>query len=337
MKTRKIAAVLLLLAGALVACSPAGDSGGGSGTSPNAPMRIGFSAWPGWFPLQVALEKGLFEAEGQQVELIYFESYTDSLNALTAGQLDANAQTLGDTIPAIAAGARQRIVLVNDNSTGNDQIIVRPGINSIAELKGKKIGVEEGLVDHFLLLLGLEKEGLSNDDVEIQPLLTDAAASAFAAGQLDAVGAFAPFTSKALELEGSRVLFSSKDFPGAIPDHIVFAEQFVQSRPGDVQKLVDVWFKTLDFIAANRDEAVAIMASKAGVTPEEYLSYDAGTTIFSVEDNLKAFQPGSDMTHLDFAAKRISDFLVAGGLVDSAPDLTGLLDDTFVKKYAGRS
>lgn len=330
---KKLCLTLVLLIG-LAACSGASNKSSGGASGDNQTIKIGFSAWPGWFPLQVAQEKGLFKAEGLNVELTYFESYTDSLNALSAGQLDANTQTLGDTIPAIAAGAKQKIVLVNDNSTGNDAIIVRPGINSIADLKGKKIGVEEGLVDHFLLLLGLEKAGLTNKDVKIQPLATDAAASAFAAGQLDAVGVFAPFTSKALELAGSRVLFSSKDFPGSIPDHIVFTSEFVKSRPSDVQRVVNVWFKTLDFIAANREEATAIMAKKAGVTVDEYKSYEAGTTIFTIDDNLTAFTPGTDMTRLDFAAKKISQFLVAGGLVDKAPDLTGLLDDTFVKKYA---
>lgn len=332
MKSKATLLVLLMMV-ALAACTSPADDSSDPATGEGA-VRIGFSAWPGWFPLQVALEKGLFEAEGVDVELTYFESYTDSLNALNAGQVDANTQTLGDTIPAIAAGAEQTIVLVNDNSTGNDQIIVRPGINSIMDLKGKKIGIEEGLVDHFLLLLGLEKEGLTNADVEIQPLATDAAAAAFAAGQLDAVGVFAPFTTKALELEGSKPLFTSKDFPGAIPDHIVFTSEFVESRPEEVQKIVDVWFKTLDFIAANPEEATAIMANKAGVTPEEYSSYEAGTTIFSVEDNLNAFTPGDDMTHLDFAAEQISEFLVTGGLVDEAPDLAGLFNDSFVQKYA---
>jgi NitT/TauT family transport system substrate-binding protein len=50
-------------------------------------------------------------------------------------------------------------VLVNDNSTGNDQIIARPGINSIADLKGKKVAAEQGTVDHYLLLLALRRPG----------------------------------------------------------------------------------------------------------------------------------------------------------------------------------
>ena len=328
-----VLAACMALLGA--ACGDDDESGATSGTTAGqaaegATIRLGFSAWPGWFPWQVAEEVGLFEAAGLDVELTYFESYTDSLNALNAGKLDANSQTLNDTISSVAAGSEQVVVLVNDNSTGNDQVIVKPGIASVADLKGKKVGVEEGTVDHFLLLLGLEKEGLEPGDVDLQPLLTDAAASAFAAGQLDAVGAFAPFTTKALELPGSKALFTSADFPGAIPDHLVFSKSFVADHPAEVQKLVDVWFETIAYIEANKAEAVAIMAKKAGVSEGEYAEYDEGTRIFTLEENRAAFSAGDDMAHLDHAAQSMAAFLVDAGLIDEAPPLDGLLDPTFI-------
>ena len=306
--------------------APAGTATTAKGTT----IRIGFSAWPGWFPWQVAEEKGLFKQAGLDVKLTYFESYTDSINALNAGKLDANSQTLNDTISSVGAGAKEVVVLTNDNSTGNDQIIAKPGITSVADLKGKKVGVEEGTVDHFLLLLGLQKAGLKASDIDLQPLLTDAAASAFAAGQLDAVGVFAPFTTKALELPGSKALFTSADFPGAIPDHLVFGKDFVAAHPADVQKLVDTWFATLAYIDRYKDESVAIMAKKAGVSAADYAAYDKGTHIFTKAENQAAFASGTDMSHLDFAAKSMATFLLDAKLIKEAPDLTGLLDPKFI-------
>src|SRR5690349_6226505 len=196
--------------GAGCASTATGDGSAAGG----AKVTIGFSAWPGWFPWQVAAEKGLFAKNGVNVELKYFDSYTDSLTALSTGNLTANSQTLNDTLSSVSGGARQTIVLVNDNSTGNDQIIAAPGISSVAELKGKKVAVEQGTVDHYLLLLALRKAGLSESDIELKPLLTDAAAAAFVAGQVDAVGVFAPFTSTALQRGGSKAITTSKDFPG---------------------------------------------------------------------------------------------------------------------------
>ena len=321
-------AVLAMVIG--VACGGDDDDGGGSGD----PIKLGFSAWPGWFPWQVAGEAGLFKKAGVDVDLVWFEGYLDSINALAAGQLDANSQTLNDTIGSVAAGAGQVIVLVNDNSTGNDQIIVSKEIKTVQDLKGKKIGLEAGVVDHYLLLLGLAKAGLKFSDVEVVNLETGAAASAFAAGQLDAVAVFAPFTTQALKREGSKTLFSSKDFPGAIPDHLVVSKKLIAERPADVQKLIDAWYLTLEYIKANPDKAAKIMAKRAGVTEAEYKSYEAGTTLFSVEDNVKAFSPGTTLTSLEFAAKDISKFMLDAKLIEKEVDLSAIFDPSFVKKRA---
>jgi NitT/TauT family transport system substrate-binding protein len=321
-----VAALSIVVAAA--ACSSTKEP-----TPPGAPVTvtIGFSAWPGWFPWQVALEQKLFERNGVTVELKWFDSYTDSLNALATGNLSANSQTLNDTLTSVSGGAKQTIVLVNDNSTGNDQIIAAPGITTVAGLKGKKVAAEQGTVDHYLLLLALKAAGLSESDITFTPLLTDAAAAAFVAGQVDAVGVFAPFTTTALGRSGSTVIASSKDFPGAIPDHLVFDSAFVRDHPTEVQKVVQTWFDTLKWIEQNQTAAIAIMAKKAGVSEADYASYDAGTTIFTHAQNIEAFTGGSDSKHLDFQAGLIGDFLVSTKLAATKPGLEGLFEPKFVQ------
>ena len=297
-------------------------------------LKLGFSAWPGWFPWQVAEEAGLFKKNGLNVKLTWFPGYLDSINALAAGKLDANSMTLNDTVSAVSSGADLVVVLANDNSTGNDQIIVRDGIKSIKDLKGKKVAAEPGTVDHYLLLLGLAKAGMTQKDIQFQPLETGAAASAFAAGKLDAVGAFAPFISTALKRPKSEILFTSKDFPGAIPDHLVVTRKLLQERPADVQKLIDTWFDTLEYIKANPEQAVQIMAKRGGISPAEYKEYDAGTRIFTLRENLAAFTPGNDTIHLDHTVRTISDFLLKSGLTKKPVSTEAILDPTFVKAAA---
>jgi NitT/TauT family transport system substrate-binding protein len=299
-------------------------------------VRLGFSAWPGWFPWQVAQEQGIFKQNNVEVNLKWFDGYLESISTLTAGQIDANSQTLGDTVSSVAGGADQVIVLVNDNSTGNDKIIVSEGINSVADLKGKKVAAEEGTVDHFLLLLGMRKAGLSPKDIQFVPLETGKAAAAFVGGQVDAVAVFAPFTTQALKRSGSKELFSSKNFPGAISDHLVFTRKFLDANPDKVQAMVDSWFSTIDYIKANQAKAYEIMAKRAGVSLEEYKQYAEGTKIFTIEENLKAFQPGNDMTSLQFAATEMSKFLTNVGLAKSTPDKSKLFDDRFIQAYAKR-
>lgn len=175
-------------------------------------------------------------------------------------------------------------------------------------------------------------------DIIFVPLETSKAADAFVAGQVDAVAVFAPFTTKALKRPGSRELFSSKDFPGSISDHLVFTRKFVTAHPDKVQAIVDSWFMTLDFIqmGRNRDDADLIMSKRAGVSMAEYKDYLDGTKIFSIEDNLEAFKSGNDNTYLPQAAAETSKFLFENGLVKTQVDISKLFDDRFVKAYAAK-
>jgi NitT/TauT family transport system substrate-binding protein len=326
--TALLCAFAVLGVTALSACSspqPAEDESDATGT-----ITLGFSAWPGWFPWQVAQEQGLFTKNGLNVDLRYFDSYTDSINAVSTGVIDANSQTLNDTIASASGGAKLKIVLVNDNSTGNDKIIAREGINSVADLRGQKVAIEEGTVDHYLLQLALAEAGLTDKDVQLVPLLTEAAAAAFVAGQVDAVGAFAPFTTTALQRPGSRAIATSAEFPGAIPDHLVVTEAMAQNRPQDVQALVNTWFDTLQWIKDNRPAAVAIMAKRAGVSEADYQTYDTGTTIFTRQQNIDAFTAGTTSANLNYQANSIADFLVNTGLAASKPPLESLLDPQFI-------
>lgn len=307
------------------------EEGAGSGET----IKIGYSAWPGWFPLTVAEQEGVYDDLGLDVEFVYFTDYTASLDALAAEQVDVNAQTLNDTLFGVAAGSEQTVIVAGDNSTGNDAIICDESIGSIEELEGKTIAAEEGVVDHFLLLQGLDTVGLTQEDIDFVGVKTDAAAAGFAAGEFDCVGVFAPFTLQALEREGSKVLFSSADFPGVIPDHLVALTSLVEERPEDVQLVVDGWYRTLALLEEDPEGTTAIMAEKAGLTPEEYAELADGTTLFSVEDALNAFEdrPG-DPTSLPEMARRINPFLLESGLVEEEADLEGLFAPQFTQSVA---
>jgi NitT/TauT family transport system substrate-binding protein len=319
--------VVAMLAGA-AACSSTKDSGTGtSGTK----ITLAFSAWPGWFPWQVAQEKGLFAANGVDVELKYFDNYLDSLSALANGAVTANSQTLNDTLISVSGNAKQTIVLVNDNSTGNDKIITRDSIISVADLVGKRISVEPGTVDHYLLLLALEQAGLGQGDVILDPQPKEAAAAAFVAGRDDAVSVSAPFTTRALQRAGSHAISTSAEFPGAIPTHLVVRQALAKEHPQTVQALVNTWFETLKWIKGHKDAAINIMAKQGGVGVDDYKTYDAGTTIFTRQQNLDAFTPGTTPEHLNYQATLTADFVFGTGMVQHRPALDGLLDSRFVK------
>ncbi len=68
----------------------------------------------------------------------------------------------------------------------------------------------------------------------------------------------------------------------------------------------------------------------------EYQAYNAGTKIFTLEENVQAFNPGNNMTSLRYAAEEISKFLVESGLIKQAPNLNQIFDDRFIKAYAAK-
>ena len=256
MNRRKILSLLSVFCLSLlltISCSQAPEtSDSDAPATPDTPaIAIGYSNWAGWWPWAIAEQEGMFAKNNVNVEMRWFDGYLASMEALAAGQLDGNCQTLNDTISFAADAVNGEVaILVNDNSAGNDKIIVTEDINTIEDLEGKQVAVEEGVVDDFLLTLGLESKGMKRDDVEIVPLETGAAAAAFASGQVDAVGAFPPFWLTALKREGSKELFSSAEFPGAIPDLLVVSQKLIDEQPEAAQALVNTWYDVMDLYGA---------------------------------------------------------------------------------------
>ena len=300
------------------------------------PIRIGYSNWAGWWPWAIAESEGLFVKHNVNVELKWYDNYSQSLKDLAAGYIDGNCQTLNDTITfATNAVKGEVVVLVNDNSAGNDKIIAAAGINNIKELKNKQVAIEAGVVDDFLLTLALEVEGMSRNDVQIIDIETGAAAEAFAAGQVDAVGAFPPFWLTALQRKGAKEITSSKDFPGAIPDLLVVTEKLVNSHPEQVQALIDTWFDILDFMATNPARADEIMANRAGINYDELQLFKAGTKMFNLEDNLEAFADGNNMKHMPYAARKMTNFLQNSlKSIEQPPNLKKIFNQRFIQAYA---
>ena len=320
-----------------VSCSQSPQSGDSNNTPPpqGEKIVIGYSNWAGWWPWAIAEQEGIFAKNNVNVEMKWFDGYLESMEALAAGQLDGNCQTLNDTISFAADAINGEVaVLVNDNSAGNDKIIVAEDINKIEDLKGKKVAIEEGVVDDFLLTLALESKGMKRSDVQIVPLETGAAAAAFASGQTDAVGAFPPFWLTALKREGSKELISSAEFPGSIPDLLVVTQKLIDENPEAVQGMVNSWFDTLEFMEQNPARADEIMAERANVTVEELQQFKEGTKIFTIEENLEAFSEGNNLKHMSFAAPKMAKFMVDVGFIPEAPDLNTIFDDRFVKAYA---
>jgi len=292
------------------------------------PLKIGYSDWPGWVAWEVAIEKQWFKEEGVDVTFEWFD-YVASMDAFAAGKLDAVAMTNGDALVTGATGAKSVMILINDYSNGNDMVVVKPGIDSLKDLKGKKIGVEIGFVGHLLLLNGLEKNGLTEADVELINVPTNETPQVLASGEVDAIVAWQPSSGQALTLvPGSKPVYTSADEPGLIYDVLSVSPESLAARRDDWKKVLKVWYKAVAYLKDPKtyEDAVKIMASRVGLEPAEYKSFINGTNILTL-DEAKKFMPKADgFKSLHGSSKIADDFNVANKVYEAPQDIDAYID-----------
>lgn len=295
-----------------------------------APLRIAFSDWPGWTALEIANQKGWFKEAGIDVELSWFE-YAPSMEAFTAGKVDAVTIASGDALVTGAQGGMNVAILVTDFSNGNDMIVAKPGISSLKELKGKKVGIEIGLVEHLLLSKGLQKAGMKESDVTLVGTPTNQTAQVLATGDVAAIGAWQPNSGQALKsVAGSKAVYTSADEPGLIYDFVAVSPQSLAERRSDWVKFVKVWDRVVKYLAdsTTRMDGVAIMAARAGVKTEEYAAFLDGTRFLTLAESRPRFQAGSDLTSIPYSMSVADTFNVANKVYKESQKLSGYLDST---------
>ena len=295
------------------------------------PLKIGYSDWPGWVAWEVAVEKQWFKEEGVDVKFEWFD-YVASMDAFAAGQLDAVAMTNGDALVTGATGAKSVMIIINDYSNGNDMIVGKPGVNSLKDLKGKKIGVEIGFVDHLLLLNGLKKNGLKESDVTLVNVPTNETPQVLASGDVDAIGAWQPNSGIALKLvPGSKPIYSSADEPGLIYDVLAVSPDSLAAHRADWEKVVKVWYRVVDYFydPKTRDDAIKIMASRVGLKPDEYKEFVGGTKILTKAEAKKFYTRGEGFDSLYGSSKIVDDFNLANDVYKEAQDVDSYIDASF--------
>ena len=248
-------------------------------TSIAAPLKVGYSDWPGYTAFEIAIQKGWFKAAGVDVEFNWFD-YSASIDAFSAGKIDADCVVASDALGAGAAGAASKFIAIIDYSEGSDMIVGKPGIASIKDLKGQKVAVEFGLVEHFLLLEGLKRAGLSQSDVTLVNTPTNNMPQTLASGQVAAIGAWYPISGQALASSpGSTRLFTSADAKGLIYDVLAVSPASLAAHHDDWAKIAAIYYKCVAYIMdpATRDDAIKIMAAKVQQKPDDYAKNIPGT------------------------------------------------------------
>lgn len=292
------------------------------------PLKIGYSDWPGWVAWEVGIKKDWFAEEGVEVSFEWYD-YVASMDAYAAGQLDAVGMTNGDALVTGATGKPSVGILINDYSNGNDMIVAKPGIESLMDLKGMKVGLEEGFVPHLLLLKGMEMAGMEPDEITTVNTPTNETPQVLSSGAVDAVSAWQPSSGEALKLvSGSKPIFTSADAPGIIYDIMFVDPESLEKRRDEWKKVIKVWYRIVDFIKDedNLDETLEILASRVSVSPAEYEPFLAGTYILTGEEVKPIWKKAEGLGSVYGSTKISDDFNVEFEAYEKALDIDKYFD-----------
>ncbi|HEY1014330.1 MAG TPA: ABC transporter substrate-binding protein [Herpetosiphonaceae bacterium] len=314
---------LLFLALALAACA-----GAEAPTAPAAdrpPLKVAWIPWPGWYPMVIAQEKGIFAKHGVKVEGKLYTSYADIPADFAAGKLDGGFAGLYDILPLPNIQDVQ-VVLITDTSDGAEGLIATADVADIAAIKGKRVGVTPGAGGEFYLRYVLRENGLTINDVSLVGI--DAEAVPGALGDTIDVGyTWEPHVSQAAA-KGNKLLISTADTPGLIPDIVYFRSAVLRERPEDARAFIDAWFEAQQYWQDNPAESNALIAKAIGLTPAEISP--VGAKLFDRKANQDAFKPGSDNNSLYHIGQLQIDFLKSTGTMRTIPDINQLLNPSFL-------
>lgn len=318
---------VILLAGLLL--SACGVIGGQPASE--EPITIGYGRWPGYGAMYIADERGFFEEEGAPVRVIALGTYDNVVADISSGELDGAALVSIDVLRIAASGRPLQAVWAWDTSIGGDVLVASSDVAGVEDLVGRRVAYAFGSFGHLFVAIGLENYGLTEAGITHVDIGGEGTADALAAGEVDAGHTWDPHVTRIVQ-SGGQILFTSEETPGLIVDHLVFQSEIVEQRPDDIQAIVSALARAVDFWQENPEEGNAIVAQALGAPVEEIPAFLLGDRIYTLEDNLVAFDPATaDSWSLYRNAEVVSEFLVSREIVDQAPDIEAIINPTFVQ------
>ncbi|MEO9337806.1 NrtA/SsuA/CpmA family ABC transporter substrate-binding protein [Mesorhizobium sp. SB112] len=263
-RRKLIQGAAIALGGAVMANSRPG-SALAQGTRNTDTVRLGWGR--GGLPL-IARERGEFEkalaTQDIKVEWVGpFPNHAPSLQAVVGGSADFGFW--GSTTPALAgiiAGSSLVFTNFNVYSPRSTAIIVKKdsGIDSVADLVGKRVAVNRSGLGEFLLVAALEKNGVKREAVEFVYLNPPDASPAFGQGRVDAWSMWTPAVDIAREqYDAKDIFFEGTDLDFLIDySSLVTLRGFATDNSALVRAVIDAYHQEGQWIDENSLESETI-------------------------------------------------------------------------------
>lgn len=273
------------------------------------PLRVASNVWPGYELLYLARERGYFS--DQAVRMVELPSATVIIQALAAGNIEGACLTLDEVLTARAEGLELKVVAILDLSMGADALVVRPGIDTLDALRGRRIGAEQSAVGAVMLSAVLEAAGLGSDEVEIVHMNVNAHRDAYLKGEVDALITFEPVISQLADA-GAKRLFDSAAIPGRIIDVIAFRPDALEANPEAVRALIKGHFEARRAWLAEPAAVAPILARRLKLPAAEVPAAYEGLELPDAAFNREWLAAGGKLAA---AAERLSTIMLDAGLL----------------------
>jgi len=298
----------------------------GCGAWQDLPVAVASHVWVGYEPMFFARDKGWLDAK--KVTLVQTHSSQESIAALRAGTVQAAALTLDEVLAVRSNGLGLSIVLVFNESLGEDMVLARPGISSLAQLKGQRLGYEASSVGEIMLAEVLQTAGLTRQDVRLEKILVDQQVAAWQRRAVDAFITYEPVAAQLLA-KGMTRLFDSRQIPDTIMDVLAVRMEALDAHHAKAfQHLVSAHFQALDAIVRNPQDAAYRLSGRLNLPPAEVMTAFKGLMLSTPAMNYR-FLAGTEPQLLG-TSRRVADILQRGGLLGQAAPTLNLINSSYL-------
>jgi sulfonate transport system substrate-binding protein len=260
------------VAAATVLAAGCTSSATGAQSSDSGPvvLRLGFLANITHEPALVGIAKGYFTKNlGKNVELktTVFSTGTEETTAILAGQLDAAYVGPNPAIIAWQKSDGTGIKVVSGAASGGASLVVKKGITSAGQLKGKSLATPSlGNTQDVALRYWLKQHGMNTTptgggDVSIKPIKPNSAAVLeFSSGQIDGGWEPEPYATEMVLDGGTRLVNEASLWPGGkfVTTNLVVTQSFLKDHPSTVNGLLKGQIEANSYINANGSAAANV-------------------------------------------------------------------------------
>lgn len=275
-------------------------------------------------PLDVGKHAGIWKKNGLDLEILIFNGASQAQQALTSGTTEV-ALGSGPSLAFVAKGVPAKGIAAFAGAPKVMALAVSPesGINSVNDLKGKKIGVtSKGSLTNWLVKETSRRQGWGPDDVLSVPLgSTRTRLAAMKRGEIDGLVTIVA-TALQLEEQGTAKLLLS--FGDQVPDfitHVFFArDDVIEKRPDVLRRFLVGWWQTIAWMKTHKAESIDVISDVIKVKkPILNKSFDY---MISMMTDDGTFDPK--------ALKVLSRSFVELGILDEQPDMSRLYTTKFL-------